>query len=189
MDVVVVVRKMQTRLSALGQKRTCAVQKAMSALPPIADMCSANTDVRFVPIADIAHFIRSPRRRVRAAASGQSRPSALAVLRLMTNSYLVGAVPADRPASRLCSWTEQEIAQPAAMVAPWRESAGDWTDVCYSGLGNIEHRAGKVCLSLGSITTLVTAIGSWGACQGSRVRGVCVMALLICSRRECGSVF
>ena len=40
-------------MSALGQKQTCAVQNAMSALPPKADMCSA-TDVRFVPIADIA---------------------------------------------------------------------------------------------------------------------------------------
>ena len=28
-------------MSALGQKRTCAVQNAMSALPPIADMCGA----------------------------------------------------------------------------------------------------------------------------------------------------
>ena len=28
-------------MSALGHKRTCALQKAMSALPPIADMCSA----------------------------------------------------------------------------------------------------------------------------------------------------
>jgi hypothetical protein len=64
MDVVVVVRKMQTRLSALGHKRTYAVQqpmsallsiatakadfpqKAMSALPPKADMCGAQADVR-----------------------------------------------------------------------------------------------------------------------------------------------
>jgi hypothetical protein len=30
------------------------VQKRMSALPPIADMCSALADVRFVPKADIA---------------------------------------------------------------------------------------------------------------------------------------
>ena len=40
-------------MSALGQKRTCAVQKPMSALPPKADMCSALAHVRFVPIADI----------------------------------------------------------------------------------------------------------------------------------------
>ena len=32
-----------------------AVQKAMSALPPKADMCSAAAYVRFVPIADIRH--------------------------------------------------------------------------------------------------------------------------------------
>jgi hypothetical protein len=40
-------------MSALGQKQTCATQKVMSALPPIADMCGATRDVRFVPIADI----------------------------------------------------------------------------------------------------------------------------------------
>ena len=40
-------------MSALGHKRTCAAQKAMSALTPKADMCSAQADVRFVPIADI----------------------------------------------------------------------------------------------------------------------------------------
>ena len=36
-------------------------------------------------------FIRSPRRRGRAASAARSRPSALAVLRLITSSYLVGA--------------------------------------------------------------------------------------------------
>ena len=43
-------------MSALGQKRTCAVQKGMSALPPKADMCSATWHVRFVPKADISLF-------------------------------------------------------------------------------------------------------------------------------------
>ena len=42
-------------MSALGQKRTFAVQNAMSALPPKADMCSALAHVRFVPKADILH--------------------------------------------------------------------------------------------------------------------------------------
>ena len=32
----------------------------MSALPPKADMCSAQADVRYVPIADISLFIRLP---------------------------------------------------------------------------------------------------------------------------------
>jgi hypothetical protein len=40
-------------MSALGHKRTFAVQNGMSALPPKADMCGATRDVRFVPIADI----------------------------------------------------------------------------------------------------------------------------------------
>ena len=42
-------------MSALGHKRTCALRKAMSALPPKADMCGATKDVRFGPIADIPH--------------------------------------------------------------------------------------------------------------------------------------
>ena len=40
-------------MSALGHKQTYAVQKHMSALPPIADMCGAKRDVRLVPIADM----------------------------------------------------------------------------------------------------------------------------------------
>jgi hypothetical protein len=36
-------------MSALGHKRTFAVQNGMSALRPKADMCSALGDVRFVP--------------------------------------------------------------------------------------------------------------------------------------------
>ena len=47
-------------MSALGQKRTCAVQNVMSALPPIADMCSATRHVRFVPIADISGLTPIP---------------------------------------------------------------------------------------------------------------------------------
>ena len=46
--------KRSAGMSALGQKRTCAVQNVMSALPPKADMCGATRDVRFVPKADIA---------------------------------------------------------------------------------------------------------------------------------------
>ena len=49
-----------TRLSALGHKRTFAVQNDMSALPPKADICSARAHVRFVPIADIAASTTCP---------------------------------------------------------------------------------------------------------------------------------
>ena len=41
-------------MSALGQKRTFAAHKPMSALPPKADMCGAKRDVHLVPIADMA---------------------------------------------------------------------------------------------------------------------------------------
>ena len=40
-------------MSALGQKKTCAIQTAMSAIPPIADMCGAAAHVCFGPKADI----------------------------------------------------------------------------------------------------------------------------------------
>jgi hypothetical protein len=40
-------------MSALGHKRTYAVQKGMSASPPKADMCGALAHVRFGPKADI----------------------------------------------------------------------------------------------------------------------------------------
>jgi hypothetical protein len=43
-------------MSALGQKRTFAPQKVMSALPPKADICSAPADVRFGPKADITEL-------------------------------------------------------------------------------------------------------------------------------------
>jgi len=43
-------------MSALGQKRTCALRKAMSALPSKADMCSAFIYVCFGPKADIAFY-------------------------------------------------------------------------------------------------------------------------------------
>ena len=40
-------------MSALGQKQTYAVQKAMSAFTPKADINWRHSNVRFVPIADI----------------------------------------------------------------------------------------------------------------------------------------
>jgi hypothetical protein len=43
-------------MSALGHKRTFAVQKVMSGLPPKADIRRQLIDVRFVPIADIFIF-------------------------------------------------------------------------------------------------------------------------------------
>ena len=77
-------------MSALGQKRTCAAQKVMSALPPKADMCGATKDVRYVPKADIALYSITSLARA-STDGGTVRPSALAVFRLITSSYLVGA--------------------------------------------------------------------------------------------------
>ena len=51
-------------MSALGHKRTCAVRKGMSALPPIADICGATQYVRFVPKADMRRVRLSGAQRV-----------------------------------------------------------------------------------------------------------------------------
>ena len=37
----------------MGHKRTCASEEAMTALPPKADICGANGNVRYGPIVDI----------------------------------------------------------------------------------------------------------------------------------------
>ena len=64
---------------------------AMSALLPKADMCFALAYFCFGPIADMRAFIHSTGPSARLACWGTLRPSALAVLRLITSSYLVGA--------------------------------------------------------------------------------------------------
>jgi hypothetical protein len=64
-------------MSALGHKQTFALHQPMSALPPIADMCSALTHVRFVPIADMAqlfdHFVGASEQRGRGESEGGGR--------------------------------------------------------------------------------------------------------------------
>ena len=72
-------------MSALGHKRTYAVQNAMSALPPKADMCSALGDVRFVPIADIAATYSITSSASARRVGGISIPIAFAVFRLIRN--------------------------------------------------------------------------------------------------------
>jgi hypothetical protein len=46
-------------MSALGQKRTWAPQKVMSAFHPKADMCGATTDVRYGPCVDGSELARA----------------------------------------------------------------------------------------------------------------------------------
>src|SRR5262245_8416339 len=93
-------------MSALGQKQTCASQKAMSALPriAIAKANSRKSHVRFTPESGhvrckrecplwansghCEHYsISSSARPI--SVFGTVMPNALAVLRLMTSSYLV----------------------------------------------------------------------------------------------------
>ena len=63
----------------------------MFALPPIPDICSAPAHVRFVPIADIEPYSITSSARA-SNVGGTVRPSSLAVLRLITSSYLFGAL-------------------------------------------------------------------------------------------------
>ena len=57
-------------MSALGHKRTFAVQKGMSALLPKADMCGALAHVCFVTKADIPALTQSPRPLWRSGSAG-----------------------------------------------------------------------------------------------------------------------
>ena len=62
-------------MSALGHKRTFAVQNSTSALPPKADIRGATRHVRFVPKADMCHqFMQSS---ICATASRNNRPAAV----------------------------------------------------------------------------------------------------------------
>ena len=65
-QVIIVISYPRSKMSALGHKQTYAVQNGRSALPPKADICSAQAHVCFGPKADITPPIRSPRWHARA---------------------------------------------------------------------------------------------------------------------------
>jgi hypothetical protein len=70
----------------------------MSALPPKADIADSDWHVRFVPKADKVHCIKIvcysiTSSAVASSVGGTVSPSALAVLRLITSSNLVGCAP------------------------------------------------------------------------------------------------
>ena len=76
-------------MSAVGQKQTFAPQKAMSALPPKADICGAKTNVCFGPRADIVpirprlsarHLLRRQRQKLRRGFQDPSPPWGLVEL-------------------------------------------------------------------------------------------------------------
>ena len=76
-------------LVAVGGKLTSATVSAMSALPPKADISWPQSNIRFVPKAVIATYSITSSAAKRMP-FGIVMPSALAVLRLTTNSNLVG---------------------------------------------------------------------------------------------------
>jgi hypothetical protein len=79
-------RNCRVRFTPNSDRESGFPQTAMSALPPIADMCGATMDVRFGAIADIPsiHSITSSARP--SSAGGKVRPRALAVLALRSIS-------------------------------------------------------------------------------------------------------
>src|SRR5262245_32114856 len=83
-------------MSALGQERTLPACLPMSAFPPKADKQQTSPFVRYVPQPAVSNRSKAAGYSMTASArastvAGTSRPSALAVLRLITSSYLVGA--------------------------------------------------------------------------------------------------
>jgi hypothetical protein len=82
-------------MSAVGQKQTSRSEVAMSALPPKADIVQPGADVRLGPFPDKVHRSKEHRYSITSSARssmdvGSAMPSALAVLRLIMNSNLVG---------------------------------------------------------------------------------------------------
>ena len=83
------VAKSDVRFTPNSDHKSEFPHKVMSALPPKADMCGATSNVRFGPKADIGlHSISSSVSAM--SVEGMVNPSFLAVLRLITNSNLIG---------------------------------------------------------------------------------------------------
>jgi hypothetical protein len=95
-------------MSALGHKRTFAVQNGMSALLPKADMCSALGDVRFVPIADMSGICVS--KKPRAFRPRVSRPHIKLIRRLACASCASQADP-----KRRRRWRREEVRRGVAL--------------------------------------------------------------------------
>ena len=79
-------------MSALGQKRTCAVHQQMSALPLKTDMCSAFGHVRFGPIADMSFNIQAKRGRLLSVAAVLVRRLHRLRLPLTQTGHLVSGI-------------------------------------------------------------------------------------------------
>jgi len=95
-------------MSALGQKRTCAMQKGMSALPPKATSNAARCDVPFGPKPDIAFLfddlVGACEQPVMVSAGGERRQSRLRVRRdRYLHAQLLGNCEEERGLSQLNS--------------------------------------------------------------------------------------
>src|SRR5262249_6861371 len=95
------VRQLKTAASRFHPFTFVPSRFGMSALPPIADICSAQAHVRFGPKADIADLIQSPRRRATGSTAGQKDRAPWPSLGLPPTRTWSEPVPEDRPAFHL----------------------------------------------------------------------------------------
>jgi hypothetical protein len=89
-------------MSAKGHKQIYAPQKAMSALPPKADVCGALACVCFGPKADIGQRYSITSSARLSSECGTVRPSTLAVLRLISGARHARAGLVKSPPLPMC---------------------------------------------------------------------------------------
>src|SRR5712692_10698212 len=98
-------------MSESGHQRTWRPRNSTSALPPKADSNRTSGHVRLVPFPDSCTAAKQHPYSITSLASasslsGRSSPSVLAVLRLITSSYLMGAcIGKAGPRERWDQWT------------------------------------------------------------------------------------
>ena len=112
-------------MSALGQKQTLGHLRLMSALPPKADITAAQTNVRFVPKADVSNRSKAARYSITSSArmssvGGMVIRSALAVWRLIIVLNLVDRSIGSSPGFALFKILSTKAAARFKLWAAWR---------------------------------------------------------------------
>jgi hypothetical protein len=93
------------RFTPNSDRKSGFQQRAMSALPPKADVCSANRDVRFGPIADMR---RAAQQATEASFRGTNRTSRLTA-RVSAYDALDGASSAASKCHRVVASSESDL--------------------------------------------------------------------------------
>ena len=138
-------------MSALDQKQTFRNGRPMSALPPKADIAEGDRHVRFVPKADILRCGGDWRYSItsvgdRHHARRMVRPSALAVVRLMTSSYLVGACTGRSPSRSSAVRHRPRRTRPARLAQEAQRANGRLKQACLKNASFNDSHLGTGCL-------------------------------------------